>query len=96
MVKKDLFIERIPFDNKFCLENIQKAQYIIKPELLSRYFTEKGGTAKLSLWCICQKPDDGRPMLKCDNFDCEIQWYHFQCVQISEVPNTYWLCSTCT
>lgn len=69
------YIIRISYDNTFCLQNITKAltfhNLVIKPELLSRYFTEQGGSAKVVLWCICKRPDDGRPMLRCDNDNCD-------------------------
>lgn len=49
---KDIsFIERIAFDSQFCKENIIKCldffNYVIKPELLARYFTNKPGTASV-------------------------------------------------
>lgn len=71
--KELLYIERVFYNNEFCKENMVKAlnfhKYVVKPELLSKYFTEKGGIDKLTLWCVCQ-PDDGRPMIRCDN--CKI------------------------
>ena len=95
-----LFIERIYYDDNFCLENVSKVlnfhKYVIKPELLSRHFTEKSGMAKLNLWCVCKKPDDGRPMLKCDNDDCITQWFHFDCMNILQVPDTHWFCLNCS
>lgn len=32
------------------------------------------------LWCYCRKPDDGRPMVACDNGKCDIMWWHLDCV----------------
>lgn len=32
------------------------------------------------LWCYCRKPDDGRPMVACDNGKCDIVWWHIDCV----------------
>lgn len=98
--KAVLYIERVFYNDEFCQENVTKAlnfhKYVIKPELLSRYFTEKGGIGKLTLWCMCQQPDDGRPMLRCDSDDCETQWFHYDCINISvsATPST-WLCHNC-
>jgi hypothetical protein len=35
----------------------------------------------LELWCYCRKPDDGRPMVACDNSKCDIVWWHLDCVE---------------
>ncbi|KAJ8963022.1 hypothetical protein NQ317_006157, partial [Molorchus minor] len=82
-----LFIERIDYDEDFLNMNIEKAfqfyKYVVKPELLSRFFTNKLGLGRVQTWCVCKKPDDSRPMLQCDNDECDIGWYHFECIGIS-------------
>ncbi|KYO38772.1 transcription initiation factor TFIID subunit 3 isoform A [Alligator mississippiensis] len=42
----------------------------------------------------CNKPDDGSPMIGCD--DCD-DWYHWPCVGITTEPpeETQWFCSKC-
>ncbi|XP_072387363.1 uncharacterized protein [Diabrotica undecimpunctata] len=68
---------------------------IIMPELLGRYFTKREGNAKVEYWCYCKGVDNGSPMLKCDNDDCNVQWFHFKCVGISETPDSLWYCQSC-
>ena len=56
------------------------------------------------LWCFCRKPDDGRQMIGCDNNQCDITWWHADCLdayitthQIGAKPDesTKWHCPIC-
>ena len=57
------------------------------------------------LWCFCRKPDDGRPMVACDNPKCELVWWHADCIEkyiaanrIGTAPpedNRKWHCPVC-
>nr|5C13_A Chain A, Transcription initiation factor TFIID subunit 3 [Homo sapiens]5C13_C Chain C, Transcription initiation factor TFIID subunit 3 [Homo sapiens]5C13_E Chain E, Transcription initiation factor TFIID subunit 3 [Homo sapiens]5C13_G Chain G, Transcription initiation factor TFIID subunit 3 [Homo sapiens] len=42
----------------------------------------------------CNKPDDGSPMIGCD--DCD-DWYHWPCVGIMTAPpeEMQWFCPKC-
>mmetsp|Transcript_3840 Transcript_3840/g.5629 ORF Transcript_3840/g.5629 Transcript_3840/m.5629 type:complete len:253 (-) Transcript_3840:92-850(-) len=48
------------------------------------------------LYCVCKRPSFGK-MVGCENDDCEIAWYHFECVGLEEQPpeDTKWYCPTC-
>ena len=60
---------------------------------------------ELELWCYCRKPDDGRPMVACDNAKCDIVWWHLDCVDkyvssnhVGEAPpddSRKWSCPVC-
>lgn len=96
---ESLFIKRIFFDGEFVKTNLERASkffnLIVNPELLGRYFTEKGGLAKVRLWCICKDVDDGRPMIKCYNDECTTAWYHFSCIGLEYAPDVLWFCPNC-
>lgn len=47
-----------------------------------------------NLYCICQKVSYGE-MVGCDNDDCELQWFHYKCVGVTEEPKGEWLCPHC-
>ncbi|KAF2168669.1 hypothetical protein M409DRAFT_65541 [Zasmidium cellare ATCC 36951] len=47
-----------------------------------------------NLYCICQKVSYGE-MVGCDNDDCELQWFHYKCVGVTEEPKGEWLCPNC-
>lgn len=93
------FKERILPDFEFFENEIQIAltfhAEVIMPELLGKYFTRKEGMAEVNYWCICHSVDDGRPMIQCDGEDCEIGWFHFECVGLSVTPNNAWYCQKC-
>lgn len=46
------------------------------------------------LWCYCKEPSYG-DMIKCDDTDCCIQWYHFDCLRIQHAPKGKWYCPSC-
>ncbi|KAI0986654.1 hypothetical protein GJ496_011895 [Pomphorhynchus laevis] len=46
------------------------------------------------LFCSCRQPSFGR-MILCDNIECAVKWYHFQCVGITDSPKGKWFCCNC-
>ncbi|KIK71461.1 hypothetical protein GYMLUDRAFT_211735 [Collybiopsis luxurians FD-317 M1] len=48
------------------------------------------------LYCFCQKPSAG-DMIACDNNACPYEWFHLECVGITEPPpaSTKWYCPFC-
>lgn len=41
-------------------------------------------------YCVCNGPDDGRPMIQCSNGPvCLMDWFHLECIgmQIDEIPS---------
>jgi len=46
-------------------------------------------------YCICQSISYG-DMIGCDNDDCEIEWFHFGCVNLTHKPKGKWYCPRCS
>ncbi|XP_075254375.1 inhibitor of growth protein 4-like [Convolutriloba macropyga] len=46
-------------------------------------------------YCICQQVSYGE-MIGCDNPDCPIEWFHFNCVGLSAKPKGKWFCYRCS
>ena len=46
------------------------------------------------LYCSCNDIEYGK-MIKCDNVDCHVVWYHIKCVGIVTVPKDDWFCTFC-
>ncbi|ADM12429.1 chromatin remodeling protein [Encephalitozoon intestinalis ATCC 50506] len=46
------------------------------------------------LYCKCKRPAF-KNMIACDSLDCKGRWFHFECVGISTVPKTLWICPEC-
>jgi len=46
------------------------------------------------VYCICRQIAYG-DMIACDNEECEIEWFHYSCVNLSKQPKNAWFCSTC-
>uniref|UniRef100_A0A1I8FL74 Inhibitor of growth protein n=1 Tax=Macrostomum lignano TaxID=282301 RepID=A0A1I8FL74_9PLAT len=45
-------------------------------------------------YCICHQVSYG-DMIGCDNVDCPIEWFHFNCVGLSTKPKGKWFCPKC-
>mmetsp|Transcript_27836 Transcript_27836/g.39224 ORF Transcript_27836/g.39224 Transcript_27836/m.39224 type:complete len:222 (+) Transcript_27836:66-731(+) len=46
-------------------------------------------------YCICNRVSFGE-MVGCDNPDCKIEWFHFECVGLTAPPKGKWLCPDCS
>ena len=46
------------------------------------------------LWCTCQKESSG-DMVACDNLECSVEWFHFDCVGLTRAPRGHWYCNQC-
>ncbi|KAI8075609.1 hypothetical protein BDF21DRAFT_69125 [Thamnidium elegans] len=47
------------------------------------------------VYCYCQQVSFGE-MLACDNDQCEIEWFHLECVGLKTPPKGTWYCKNCT
>ncbi|XP_001943164.2 inhibitor of growth protein 5-like [Acyrthosiphon pisum] len=45
-------------------------------------------------YCLCNQVSYGE-MIGCDNPDCPIEWFHFECVQLITKPKGKWFCPKC-
>lgn len=45
-------------------------------------------------YCICNRVSFGE-MIGCDNPDCEIEWFHFECVNLTAPVKGKWYCDSC-
>ncbi|XP_054167402.1 inhibitor of growth protein 3-like isoform X2 [Oppia nitens] len=46
-------------------------------------------------YCVCNQVSYG-DMVACDNEDCEKEWFHYGCVDITQPPKGKWYCPECT
>lgn len=47
------------------------------------------------VYCYCRGVSYGT-MIGCENDDCRYQWFHYQCVGLSEEPKGIWFCPDCS
>ena len=45
-------------------------------------------------YCVCSEISYGQ-MIGCDNSQCKIEWFHFDCVKLSTKPKGKWYCPNC-
>ncbi|KAH7445294.1 hypothetical protein KP509_01G001300 [Ceratopteris richardii] len=45
-------------------------------------------------YCICNRVSFGE-MVACDNENCKIEWFHYECVGITDPPKGKWYCPEC-
>lgn len=46
-------------------------------------------------YCICRQISYGE-MVACDNEACEIEWFHYDCVGVTQPPKGKWFCPDCS
>ncbi|VDK17431.1 unnamed protein product [Anisakis simplex] len=46
-------------------------------------------------WCICNQKSYGC-MVACDNKSCPIEWFHYDCVNLTQPPKGKWFCPHCS
>jgi hypothetical protein len=46
------------------------------------------------VYCICRQVAFG-DMIACDNDACTVEWFHYQCVNLTKKPKSTWLCNQC-
>ena len=57
----------------------------------------QGSTSSKDVWCYCKQPEDDKPMIACDYPDCQVQWFHLDCLKLSsaKIPKGNWYCPDC-
>ena len=45
-------------------------------------------------WCFCGEPGFGE-MIMCDNPQCTLTWFHFECLRLQRAPKGKWYCPSC-
>lgn len=45
-------------------------------------------------YCVCNQVSYGE-MIGCDNNDCKLEWFHFNCVGLTTKPKGKWYCPDC-
>ena len=58
---------------------------------------ERSNSEDSSSWpCSCGTGDGSGNYIQCDNEQCTVVWYHWECVQVFEEPAGKWLCPKCS
>ena len=73
-----------------------RQHYFHPPKLPSVEKTNKNMSIVLNepLYCLCRQPAHGL-MMGCDNSECQIRWFHFECVGLNTKPTRKWYCPSC-
>lgn len=45
-------------------------------------------------YCTCKRVSFGN-MIACENADCAIEWFHFECVSVTAETTDPWFCPAC-
>lgn len=96
-------VENIKYDSEFMKSLLLKTDsffvgYLL-PELLTRSLEpceedDDRFPEEQLLCCTCNKPEYGK-MIQCENPDCDLVWFHYDCVNIRRKPRGKWFCSQC-
>ena len=110
--EEEVHIERIEQNVSFWEEISRKAlrfhDMAVMPELVANFFSRNEKPCMSSstsdsvisdpTFCYCKQPETpDRPMVACDNEQCQNQWFHLDCLQITtaDLPKGRWYCPDC-
>ncbi|XP_022183613.1 uncharacterized protein LOC111043098 [Myzus persicae] len=63
---------------------------------LPKFAEQKAVQSTERLYCHCRCPyDEVSEMIACDNPNCRVEWFHFDCVGITVAPKGNWYCPDC-
>ncbi|XP_027842608.2 uncharacterized protein LOC114123738 isoform X1 [Aphis gossypii] len=63
---------------------------------LPKIIEQKAVQSTERLYCHCRCPyDEVSEMIACDNPNCRVEWFHFDCVGITVAPKGNWYCPDC-
>ncbi|VVC28175.1 Zinc finger, PHD-type,Zinc finger, FYVE/PHD-type,Zinc finger, RING/FYVE/PHD-type,Zinc finger, PHD- [Cinara cedri] len=63
---------------------------------LPKFVEQKAVQSTERLYCHCRCPyDEVSEMIACDNPNCRVEWFHFDCVGITIAPKGNWYCPDC-
>lgn len=63
---------------------------------LPKFVEQKAVQSTERLYCHCRCPyDEVSEMIACDNPNCLVEWFHFDCVGITVAPKGNWYCPDC-
>lgn len=63
---------------------------------LPKFVEQKAVQSTERLYCHCRCPyDEVSEMIACDNPNCRVEWFHFDCVGITVAPKGNWFCPDC-
>jgi hypothetical protein len=102
-LKNDNFLQRITRDAVFWEEMVSKAEIVFRngvlPELLGKCFTRiPKMTVKNNLnmqqYCYCNGSVTSQ-MFACSKQDCELKYFHLECLNLKHVLKKSWVCPDC-
>ena len=50
---------------------------------------------KAKPYCYSKKENVGTSMIACGNDECQIEWFHVNCLQFENIPKGKWYCPDC-
>ena len=79
---------------RYFTRNSNRALSPIKQATSTSVQDQASQNSKTVKWCLCHGEETDK-MVACDNQNCNIEWFHFQCVRIKQAPRGKWLCPEC-
>lgn len=73
-----------------CLENKKLEPFpILRERRIGKFIT-----VQVEVFCYCRSPNDGSPMVRCDNKHCR-EWFHISCIDMKITKGQKWYCMNC-
>ena len=88
----EMCVTHLDFVKKRRQAGASKAATTRKQKSARQKSSDKVATAGNEFWCLCGGPESGN-VIACDNPDCHIECFHFECVGLVDAPSGKWLCT---
>ncbi|KAI1707169.1 mediator complex subunit 27 domain-containing protein [Ditylenchus destructor] len=62
---------------------------------LQRHIKSLHADADDQMWCVCHQISNTMQMVCCDRMECNISWFHWKCVGLTQQPGCEWFCEAC-
>ena len=73
-----------------CLQNKKLEPFpILRERRIGKFIT-----TQVEVFCYCRSPNDGSPMVRCDNKHCR-EWFQISCIDMKIMKGQKWYCINC-
>jgi hypothetical protein len=102
-LEKGSVLQRIPRDTAIWKDYTEKAEAVFRngilPELLGKCFTRipkisVQDNSNMEQYCYCKGTINGQ-LYPCANPDCELKYFHLECLNLKNALKKSWLCPDC-
>ena len=79
----------------FCVRLLEKISAFLDDHLLPEILTRSNEKSDACENVMSELDPPFGKMLRCANHDCDMEWFHYGCINIKRKPRGDWYCAAC-